>query len=89
MGLDEIAAKLKALRDGEARAKLLWFSEDHPSRTCNGPALFGTPNYSDTPTSATSRGSVVQVGDGADRRSPTWPSKYILLFGWNPTSAIK
>ncbi len=91
--LDEIAAKLKALREAGEAHKLLWISEDHSfthiqSDFCK---LYGTPNYSmhsnlcDVARKASFR---MVVGD--DRPLADFiQSKYILLFGWNPTSAIK
>jgi thiosulfate reductase/polysulfide reductase chain A len=91
--LDEIAARLKALRDAGEAHKLLWFSEDHsfthPQQDfC---ALFGTPNYSNHSnlcdvSRKASFGAV--MGDGRPL-ADFIQSKYILLFGWNPTSAIK
>ncbi|MCP9443230.1 MAG: molybdopterin-dependent oxidoreductase [Nitrospira sp.] len=91
--LDEIAAKMKALREAGEAHKLLWFSEDHSfthiqSDFCT---LYGTPNYlmhsnlCDVARKASFR-SVV----GHDRPlADLIQSQYILLFGWNPTSAIK
>jgi len=91
--LDEIAAKLKALRDGGEAHKLLWFSEDHSFTHVQQDfcKLYGTPNYSnhsnlcDVARKA-SFGTV--MGDGRPL-ADFIQSKYILLFGWNPTSAIK
>lgn len=91
--LDEIAAKMKALRDANEAHKLLWFSEDHsfthPQQDfC---ALYGTPNYSN-------HGNLCDVSRKASFKSVMGDerplanfleSKYIMLFGWNPTSAIK
>lgn len=91
--LDEIAAELRALRDAGEAHKLLWISEDHAfthpqADFCQ---LFGTPNY----------GMHSNICDVARKASFTTvvgherpladfiQSKYILLFGWNPVSAIK
>lgn len=91
--LDEIAAKMKALRDAGEAHKLLWMSEDHffthiQADFCK---LYGTPNYS-------MHSNLCDVGRKAsfkcvvgDERplADFLQSRYILLFGWNPTSAIK
>ncbi len=91
--LDEIAAKLKALRDGGEAHKLLWFSEDHSfthvqSDFCK---LYGTPNYSNhSNVCDVARKASFKTVMGHDRPLADFiQSKYILLFGWNPTSAIK
>jgi thiosulfate reductase/polysulfide reductase chain A len=91
--LDEIAAKMKALRDANEAHKLLWFSEDHsfthPQQDfC---ALFGTPNYSNHANLCdVSRKASFKSVMGDERPLADFlESKYIMLFGWNPTSAIK
>ncbi len=91
--LDEIAAKLKALRDAGEAHKLLWFSEDHSfthvqSDFCK---LFGSPNYSNhSNVCDVARKASFKTVMGHDRPLADFiQSKYILLFGWNPTSAIK
>lgn len=91
--LDEIAAKMKALRDANEAHKLLWFSEDHafthPQQDfCT---LFGTPNYSNHSNLCdVSRKASFTLAVGHDRPLADFiQSKYIMLFGWNPTSAIK
>ena len=91
--LDEIAVKMKALRDAGEAHKLIWFSEDHSFTHIQGDfcKLYGSPNYSnhsnlcDVARKA-SFGSV--MGDGRPL-ADFLQAKYILLFGWNPTSAIK
>jgi thiosulfate reductase / polysulfide reductase chain A len=91
--LDEIAAKMKALRDAGEAHKLVWFSEDHSFTHVQADfcKLYGSPNYSnhsnlcDVARKA-SFGSV--MGDGRPL-ADFLQAKYILLFGWNPTSAIK
>ncbi|MBI3779736.1 MAG: molybdopterin-dependent oxidoreductase [candidate division NC10 bacterium] len=91
--LDEIAAKMKALRDAGEAHKLLWFSEDHsfthPQQDfCR---LYGTPNYSNHSNLCdVARKASFRAVVGEDRPLADFiQSKYILLFGWNPTSAIK
>jgi len=91
--LDEIAAKLGALRDAGEAHKLLWFSEDHsfthPQQDfCK---LFGTPNYSNHSNLCdVARKASFKAVIGDERPLADFlQSKYILLFGWNPTSAIK
>lgn len=91
--LDEIAAKMKALRDAGEAHKLLWFSEDHsfvhPQQDfCK---LFGTPNYHNHSNLCdVARKASFRTVMGDDRPLADFiQSKYIMLFGWNPTSAIK
>jgi thiosulfate reductase/polysulfide reductase chain A len=91
--LDEIAGELRTLRDAGEAHKLLWISEDHSFTHVQGDfcTLYGTPNYGmhsnlcDVARKA-SFASVV----GHDRPLADFiQSRYILLFGWNPVSAIK
>jgi thiosulfate reductase/polysulfide reductase chain A len=91
--LDEIAAKLKTLRDAGEAHKLLWLSEDFAFTDIQNDftTLYGTPNWGlhsnlcDVARKASFK-SVV----GHDRPLADFVNaKYILLFGWNPTSAIK
>lgn len=91
--LDEIAAKLRELRDAGEAHKLIWFSEDHsfthPQQDfCT---LFGTPNYSNHANLCdVSRKASFRTVLGDDRPLADFiEAKYIMLFGWNPTSAIK
>lgn len=91
--LDEIAGKMKALRDGGEAHKLLWFSEDHsfvhPQQDfCK---LYGTPNYHNHSNLCdVGRKAFFRTVMGEDRPLADFiQSKYIMLFGWNPTSAIK
>ena len=91
--LDEIAAKMKALRDANEAHKLLWFSEDHsfthPQQDfC---ALYGTPNYSNHSNlcDVARKASFKSVMGDERPLADFIESKYIMLFGWNPTSAIK
>lgn len=91
--LDEIAAKLRALRDGGEAHKLLWFTEDSSFTDVQGDflALYGTPNYSmHSNLCDVARKASFKTVMGHDRPLADFiQSKYILLFGWNPTSAIK
>ncbi len=91
--LDEIADKLKALRDGGEAHKLLWFSEDHSfthiqSDFCK---LFGTPNFSmHSNLCDVARKASFKTVMGHDRPIADFlHSKFIVLFGWNPTAATK
>jgi thiosulfate reductase/polysulfide reductase chain A len=91
--LDEIAGKLKALRDAGEAHKLLWFSEDHSFTHIQDDfcKLYGTPNYSNHSNLCdVARKASFKTVMGHDRPLADFiQSKYILLFGWNPTSAIK
>ncbi|MBI2300192.1 MAG: molybdopterin-dependent oxidoreductase [Armatimonadetes bacterium] len=91
--VDEIAAKLRALREGGEAHKLLWWSEDHSFTHIQDDfcQLFGSPNYSNHSNLCdVSRKASFKMAMGDDRPlSDFLQSKYILLFGWNPTSAIK
>jgi thiosulfate reductase/polysulfide reductase chain A len=91
--LDEVAARMKSLRDAGEAHKLIWFSEDHSFTHVQQDfcKLYGTPNYSNHSnlcdvSRKASFGTV--MGDGRPL-ADFIQSKYILLFGWNPTSAIK
>jgi len=91
--LDEIAGKLRALRDAGEAHKLLWFSEDHSFTHVQQDfcKLYGTPNYSNHSNLCdVARKASFKTVMGHDRPLADFiQSKYILLFGWNPTSAIK
>jgi thiosulfate reductase/polysulfide reductase chain A len=91
--LDEIAAKMRKLRDADEAQKLLWISEDHSfvhpqADFCK---LFGSPNYSNHSNLCdVARKASFKAVVGHDRPLTDFlQSKYIMLFGWNPTSAIK
>ncbi len=91
--LEEIAAKLRTIREGGHSEEMLWWSEDHsfthPQQDfC---ALFGTPNYSNHSNLCdVARKASFKMAMGDERPLTDFvQSKYILLFGWNPTSAIK
>src|SRR3989338_8457350 len=91
--LNEIADKLKTLYDAGEAHKLLWISEDHSFTHIQGDfcELFGTPNYSmHSNLCDVARKASFKTVLGHDRPLlDALHSKYILLFGWNPTSAIK
>lgn len=91
--VEEIAAKLRSIRDAGHPEEMLWWSEDHsfthPQQDfC---ALFGSPNYSNHANLCdVSRKASFKMMMGDERPLTDFvQSKYILLFGWNPSSAIK
>lgn len=91
--LTEIADRLRPLRESGHPEELLWWSEDHsfvhPQQDfCR---LFRTPNYSNHSNLCdVSRKASYKMAMGDERPLADFlQSKYILLFGWNPTSAIK
>lgn len=91
--LDEIADKLRAIRDAGEAQKLLWMSEDHSFTHVQGDfcTLYGTPNYvMHSNLCDVARKASFKTVMGDDRPLADFlHSDYILLFGWNPTSAIK
>jgi thiosulfate reductase/polysulfide reductase chain A len=91
--LDEIADRMRTLRTGGEAHKLIWFSEDHSFTHIQGDfcKLFGSPNYSNHSNLCdVARKASFRTVIGDDRPLADFiQSKYILLFGWNPTSAIK
>ena len=91
--LDEIAEKLKVIRDAKEAHKLLWIGEDHSFTHVQQDfcELFGTPNYSNhSNVCDVSRKASFKAVMGDERPLADFlQSKYILLFGWNPVSAIK
>ena len=91
--LDEIAAKMKTLRDANEAHKLLWISEDHSFVNIQDDfnQLYGSPNYSNHSNLCdVARKASFKSVMGDDRPLADFlQSKYIMLFGWNPTSAIK
>jgi thiosulfate reductase/polysulfide reductase chain A len=91
--LGEIAGKMEALRDAGEAHKLIWFSEDHSFTHIQADfcKLYGSPNYSNHSNlcDVARKASFASVmGDGRPL-ADFLQAKYILLFGWNPTSAIK
>lgn len=91
--LDEIAGKMRSLRDAGEAHKLLWISEDHSFTHIQGDfcKLFGSPNYSNHSNlcDVARKASFKSVMGDERPLADFIQSKYILLFGWNPTSAIK
>jgi thiosulfate reductase/polysulfide reductase chain A len=91
--IDEIAAKLAAMRDAGEAHKLLWWSEDHSFTHIQDDfcKLYGTPNYSmHSNLCDVARKASFKMAMGDDRPLADFiQAKYILLFGWNPLSAIK
>lgn len=91
--LDEVAATLRSLQERREEKRLAWISEDHSFVNIQADfcKLFGTPNYynhsniCDVARKA-AFGSV--MGDGRPL-ADFGQSKYFLIFGWNPTSALK
>ena len=91
--ITEIADRLRPLRESGHPEELLWWSEDHsfthPQQDfC---ALFGTPNYSNHSNLCdVERKASFKMAIGDERPLADFiESKFILLFGWNPTSALK
>jgi len=91
--IDEIAGKMRTLRDAGEAHKLLWWSEDHSFTGIQGDfcKLYGSPNYSNHSNLCdVARKASFKMAMGDERPLVDFiQSKYILLFGWNPTSAIK
>lgn len=91
--LGEITAKLRELRDGGEGHKLLWISEDHSFTHIQDDfcELYGSPNYSNHSNLCdVSRKASFKTVMGDERPLADFiESRYIMLFGWNPTSAIK
>ena len=91
--LSEITAKMAALRSGGEAHKLLWLSEDHSFNDIQADfmKLYGSPNH-------LSHSNLCDVARKASYKSVMGDerpladfinSKYVMLFGWNPTSALK
>jgi len=90
---NEIVSGLKRLRDSGEAHKLLWLTEDASfiniqSDFCK---LYGTPNFlMHSNLCDTARKASFKIMMGEERPLVDFiNSKYILLFGWNPLSAIK
>lgn len=86
-------AKLRELKNSNEEHKLVWFSDDRnfvhiQQDFCN---LYGTPNYhNQTNLYDATRKAAFKVMMGHETPvADTIESKYILLFGTNPLSAIK
>ena len=91
--LTEIADRLRPLRDSGHPEELLWWSEDATVVDLQQDfcSLFGTPNFSmHSNLCDVSRKASYKMAMGDERPLADFiESKYILLFGWNPMSAIK
>ncbi|MDZ7576768.1 MAG: molybdopterin-dependent oxidoreductase [Candidatus Nanopelagicales bacterium] len=91
--ITEIAEKMGALRSSGNAHKLLWMSEDHSFThpQVDFCALFGTPNYvNHSNLCDVERKASYKTVMGDERPLADFlQSKFIMLFGWNPTSAIK
>jgi len=91
--LDEIADRMREIREAGDAHKLLWISEDHSFTHPQGDfcKLYGSPNYSNHSNLCdVARKASFKTVMGYDRPLADFiQTKYILLFGWNPTSAIK
>ena len=91
--IDEIAAKLRALRDRGEAHKLVGWTEDSSFTDMQEDfyKLYGTPNFSmHSNLCDVARKANFKMAMGDDRPLADFiEAKYILLFGWNPTSAIK
>ncbi len=91
--IDEIAGKMKALRDAGHPEQVFWLTEDASfvDIQTDFTKLYGTPNFGlHSNLCDVSRKASFKAVMGHDRPLADFVnSKYILLFGWNPTSAIK
>ena len=91
--LDEVSARMRGLRDAGDAHKLLWMSEDGSFTNVQDDfcKLFGSPNYSmHSNLCDVARKASFKTVMGDERPlSDFIQTKYIMLFGWNPTSAIK
>ncbi|MBI3688333.1 MAG: molybdopterin-dependent oxidoreductase, partial [Actinobacteria bacterium] len=91
--LDEIAGKMRTLREANDAHKLLWISEDHSFADIQGDfmKLYGSPNHAlHSNLCDVARKASFKTVMGDDRPLADFVnSRYIMLFGWNPISAIK
>lgn len=91
--LDEITERLRGLREAGEAHTLLWFTEDATATDIQADfcALYGTPNfYMHSNLCDVSRKAVFKLVLGHDRPLADFVrARYILLFGWNPLSAMK
>ncbi|MBI4055369.1 MAG: molybdopterin-dependent oxidoreductase [Elusimicrobia bacterium] len=91
--IGEIADRLKALRNKGQAHKTVWISEDHSFTHIQADFmnLYGSPNYyMHSNLCDTARKASFKMVVGHDRPLCDFMhTKYILLFGWNPTSALK
>lgn len=88
-----VAAKLKTLRDAGEAHKLLWFTEDSSFTNLQSDFidLYGTPNFHmHSNLCDVARKASFKLVEGDERPLADFvQSRYIVLFGWNPTSATK
>jgi thiosulfate reductase/polysulfide reductase chain A len=91
--LNEIAGRLRTLRDAGEAHKLVWFSEDHSfvDIQVDFCTLYGTPNYHNHSNLCdVSRKASFKLVMGDERPLGDFANaRYIIIFGWNPTSATK
>ncbi|MHB9111150.1 MAG: molybdopterin-containing oxidoreductase family protein [Thermoleophilia bacterium] len=94
--LDEIKTKLqdlKAEQGGNGAHQLLWFGEDHSFTHIQQDFMkcYGSPNYMNHSNLCdTSRKRSFSVPFGDERPLADFAhAKYVMLWGWNPLSAIK
>ncbi|MBI4317583.1 MAG: molybdopterin-dependent oxidoreductase [Chloroflexi bacterium] len=91
--LDEIAGRLRALRDAGTPEALLWFTEDNSFVDIQQDfcGLYGTPNLNmHSNLCDVSRKASFKSVIGHDRPLGDFANtRYMLLFGWNPLSATK
>jgi len=88
-----VVEKLKALRDAGEAHKLIWFTEDSSfiNLQLDFCDLYGTPNFHmHSNLCDVSRKASCKLVMGDERPlADLVQSRYIVLFGWNPTSATK
>lgn len=91
--LGEIAGRLKDLRDRGEAHRLVWLTEDASFTNVQGDfcKLYGTPNYyMHSNLCDVARKAAFKMVMGHDRPLCDFMhTKYAMLFGWNPTSALK
>lgn len=88
-----VAAKLQSLRDAGEAHKLVWFTEDSSFTNLQSDFvdLYGTPNFHmHSNLCDVARKASFKLVLGDDRPLADFAqSRFVLLFGWNPTSATK
>jgi thiosulfate reductase/polysulfide reductase chain A len=91
--LEEIAGRLRTLREAGQAHEVLWFSEDSSwipiqQDFCD---LYGTPNFfMHSSLCDVNRKASMKLVCGYDRPLiDAIHTKYMLIFGWNPLSATK
>ncbi|MBI2915094.1 MAG: molybdopterin-dependent oxidoreductase [Firmicutes bacterium] len=91
--INEVASRLRSLKDAGEAHKLVWISEDHSFTHIQDDLceLFGTPNrlvHSNLCDVGRKAGFKLVMGDERPLADMI-QSRYILFFGWNPLSAVK